>query len=52
MTALEYESFMEKVTEECRPCKYGHACCSDVKGGKCCDEEWSNLSDEDREDLL
>ena len=52
MNAAQYDKFMDDVQANCQPCKNGHACCSDVKGGKCCDEEWSNLSGQDRDDLL
>ena len=52
MTALEYEHFIDRVAQASAACKYGHYACSDVEGGRCAHEEWSKLSEEDREDLL
>lgn len=49
MNANQYEQFMNEVRENEQPCKHGHLGCSDEYGGRCCDEEWSNLTDEERE---
>jgi hypothetical protein len=48
MTANQYLTFMEGVRRYGEPCKHGHYDCSITEGGPCCDEEYANLSDEQR----
>lgn len=50
MTAAQYEAFLDRISVEAYPCKYGHIICSDKQGGRCSDEESQyHNQDEERE---
>lgn len=48
MNAKQYEQFMDRVRENDEVCCHGHFGCSDTYLGRCCDEEYANLSDANR----
>jgi hypothetical protein len=48
MTDAGYEAFLDRVSEDPKPCKYGHINCSDKQGGICSDEE-SQYHNQDEE---
>jgi hypothetical protein len=49
MKAEQYLELLDKLCEDAYPCKYGHNNCSVRYHGRCSDEIYNNLSDEDRE---
>jgi hypothetical protein len=47
MTDTQYKAFLERISKDAHPCKYGHTQCSDRQGGRCSDEESQYHNEED-----